>query len=66
MEIEPLNVVPAGSTICNCDDGETVKAGIVIANAERAINVIISRAINTTHVNVLIFFIFPLEEYSVN
>lgn len=63
VEIEPLNVVPEGSMICDCaDDEERVKAGTVVANAERAVNDIISSAVNTVHVSNLVFFIFPLEE----
>jgi hypothetical protein len=61
MEIEPLNVVPAGIVICNCDAEETLNAGTVVADAERAINGIIRRANNTAHVSVLIFSFSPLK-----
>jgi len=59
VEIEPLKVVPAGNSICNCESEETLKAGTTVADAERAVKGTIISAVNIVHINILVFFIFP-------
>ena len=59
VEIEPLNVVPAGTAMCNCDNEETEKVGTDVAEAENTIKGIVISIVSTVHVSISVFFIFP-------
>ena len=59
VEIEPLNVVPAGTAMCSCDNEETEKVGTVVADAENTIKGSVISIVNTVHVRISVFFIFP-------
>lgn len=63
VEIEPLKVAPLGSMIgSRTPDDERVNVEVVAAEAQKAVNEIISSVINAVYDSVLVFFIFPLGD----